>query len=144
MLTIPNTQFEQMIADAMDELPPHYAENMNNVAITWDYDPTPEQRHKMKLQAHQTLFGLYEGIPLTQRGAAYNLVLPDKITIFKHPILFASSTVEDVKKQVKHTLWHELAHHFGLDHEQIYAAEDRRRERDTEERGRAIADGASA
>lgn len=125
MLTIDDDHFERLIARAMDELPPKYAQNMNNVAITWEHEPTPEQREKMRLRSHETLFGLYEGIPLTSRGAGYNLVLPDKITIFKNPITHMAETLEDIKAQIKHTLWHELAHHFGLEHVHIYDAENR-------------------
>ncbi|HEX6462092.1 MAG TPA: metallopeptidase family protein [Candidatus Saccharimonadales bacterium] len=129
MLTIDDHQFETLIATVMDELPSKYAENMNNVAITWAEEPTLEQRQKMKLRSHETLFGLYEGIPLTQRGGGYNLVLPDKITIFKMPIISAVSSFEQLKAQVKHTLWHELAHHFGLEHVHIYEAEERYRQK---------------
>ncbi len=129
MLTIDDQQFEQLIAQVMDELPLKYAENMDNVAITWAEEPTPEQRQKMKLRMHETLFGLYEGIPLTQRGAGYNLVLPDKITIFKNPLVATTSSFEYLKAQIKHTLWHELAHHFGLDHGHIHKAEERYRQK---------------
>ncbi|MBL8159854.1 metallopeptidase family protein [Candidatus Saccharibacteria bacterium] len=126
MLEVSDKEFEQMIADAMDELPEHYAQEMNNVAITWDDEPTPHQREQLKLRCDQTLFGLYEGIPQTHRGAGYNLVLPDKITIFKLPMLAAVSTMEELRGQVKHTLWHELAHHFGLEHHRIHEIERQR------------------
>lgn len=134
IVTIENMQitdqdFEKLIANAMDELPAHYAENMNNVAVTYEDEPTPEQREKLKLRCHETLFGLYEGIPLPQRGAGYNLVLPDKITIFKNPLMRATHSQEHLKAQVKHTLWHELAHHFGLDHDKIHGLEGKHRDR---------------
>jgi predicted Zn-dependent protease with MMP-like domain len=66
-----------------------------------------------------TLYGLYEGIPLTQRTNNYSGVLPDKITIFRLPILAGASTRAEVVKQVKNTVWHEVAHHFGLAHDRI-------------------------
>lgn len=127
---VSDKEFEKLIADVMDELPEHYAKNMNNVAITYEDQPNAEQREKMNLRGSHTLLGLYEGIPLPQRGAGYMMVLPDKITLFKKPLIRASHSHESFKAQVKHTLWHELAHHFGLDHDKIYEAEDRRRERD--------------
>lgn len=104
---------------AFDELPQEYITNLNNVAVVWEYDPSPDQRRKMQLRDYQTLFGLYEGIPQPLRGAGYNLVLPDKITIFKNPIVHAFSGEREVKAQVKRTLWHEIAHHYGLGHDKI-------------------------
>lgn len=109
----------------MDELPQKYIHNMKNVAITYDDVPTSDQLEKLRLRCDQTLFGLYEGIPLTKRGAGYNLVLPDKITIFKKPILAFSRDVAGLKAQIKHTLWHEIAHHFGLDHDMIHSLEQK-------------------
>lgn len=121
MITVTDDRFEMMLNGAFDELPQDYITNLNNVAIVWEYDPTPVQRRKMQLREHQTLFGLYEGIPQPQRGAGYNLVLPDKITIFKNPICAASANQEQAKEQVQRTLWHEIAHHYGLDHAHIDA-----------------------
>ena len=123
MIEISDQQFEKLIADSMDELPEEYIRGMQNVAVTFADDPTPEQRHKQELRQDQTLYGLYEGIPLTKRGAGYNLVLPDKITIFKGPLAHASHDMVSLKAQVKHTLWHEIAHHFGLDHDRIHEIE---------------------
>lgn len=122
---ITDEQFADLIAGAMDEMPEHYAQEMNNVAITWDDQPSPEQRHKLQLRCNESLFGLYEGIPLPHRGAGYNLVLPDKITLFKLPLLQASHDQASLKANIKHTLWHELAHHFGLEHHRIHELERR-------------------
>lgn len=109
----------------MDELPEEYISRLNNVVVTYEDEPTPAQREKLKLRCDQSLFGLYEGIPLTKRGAGYNLVLPDKITIFKNPILVYSTDLVSFKKQVKHTLWHEIAHYYGLDHDRIHQLEQK-------------------
>lgn len=116
--------FESIIGEAMDRLPELYAKRMNNVGITWEYEPSAEQRQKLKLHCNQTLFGLYEGIPLTQRRSNYNLVLPDKITIFKNPLCASVQNIAQLKKQVYHTLWHEVAHHFGLNHKRIHELEE--------------------
>lgn len=115
-----------MLNQAFDELPQEYITNLSNVAVVWEYDPAPEQRRKMQLREYQTLFGLYEGIPQPQRGAGYNLVLPDKITIFKNPIVQAFTGEQAIKEQVKRTLWHEIAHHYGLDHDRIDELEHRK------------------
>lgn len=116
-------EFEDYIAQALDALPQRYQEKLNNVVIVAEDEPTPEQRHKLQLSNHQTLFGLYEGIPLTRRGNNYSLVLPDKITIFKLPIESQAMTSDEVKEQVRHTVWHEVAHFYGLDHIDIHARE---------------------
>lgn len=123
LMDISDEVFEKMIGEAMDTLPERFFNNANNVAVVYADDPTPEQREKLRLRCDQTLFGLYEGIPLTQRGSGYNLVLPDKITLFKNPMLHASRDIGDVRAQVKHTLWHEIAHHYGLDHDRIHQIE---------------------
>src|SRR5690606_29503089 len=105
------------------ELPEEYTSRLNNVLITYEDQPSAEQRVKLQLRGNESLFGLYEGIPLTKRGGGYNMVLPDKITIFKLPMLYASHDEESLKAQVKHTLWHEIAHYFGLDHDRIHEIE---------------------
>lgn len=123
MLTITDQEFEALINQSMDELPQEYIQRLNNVAIVYEDEPTAEQRRKLKLLCHETLFGLYEGIPLTKRDSGYNLVLPDKITLFKQSMLASSPDLASLKAQVKHTLWHEIAHFYGLDHERIHKIE---------------------
>lgn len=125
MIEISDKQFDAIISQAMDELPQEYISRLNNVAIVYENEPTPEQRKKLNLRCNETLFGLYEGIPLTKRNSAYNLVLPDKITIFKKPILAHSRNLNHFKAEVKHTLWHEIAHFFGLDHDRIHKLDGR-------------------
>lgn len=127
-MDISDEQFAVLIAEAMDELPEKYAGALDNVAVVYEDDPTSEQRELMKLRRNQTLFGLYQGIPQTSRGSGYNLVLPDKITIFKRPLEHASRDIHELKAHIKHTLWHEIAHHFGLDHDRIHELEDNHNE----------------
>lgn len=118
-----DAEFEELVNKALDKIPKLYQDNLNNVAITIADEPTPEQREKLKLRCDQTLFGLYEGIPLTHRGAGYNLVLPDRITIFKLPMCRVVNSMDELAEQVRHTLWHEIAHFYGLNHEQIHKLE---------------------
>lgn len=120
-MQLTNKEFDALIAHAMDDLPKEYIANLNNVAITYADDPTPEQLAKNNVGPGMILLGLYEGIPLTERGAGYNFVLPDKITLFKNPILSVTGTRERLYQQIKRTLWHEIAHHYGLNHDRIHA-----------------------
>lgn len=103
----------------MDELPQEYIKGLNNVVIVYADWPDEHQANKIGLRENNLLLGLYEGIPLTQRGSGYSFVLPDKITIFKHPILMVSHDEASLFEQVKRTLWHEIAHYYGLDHDRI-------------------------
>lgn len=119
-MEISDQEFEALITRAMDELPQAYIKRLDNVAITYADEPTPEQVYRMKIDNNHLLLGLYEGIPKTQR-VNYNLVLPDKITLFKRPILAVTSSQEELFEQIKRTLWHEIAHHYGLNHDDIDA-----------------------
>ena len=116
MQTLSDEQFDQLITRAMDELPQQYIRGLDNVAIVYADDPTPEQKEKMHLDNNHLLLGLYEGIPMTKRGAGYTFVLPDKITLFKHQIMAVSSNEATLFEQIKRTLWHEIAHFYGLNH----------------------------
>lgn len=116
MYELTDEQFDALITRAMDELPQEYIKGLDNVAIVMADDPTEEQKVKMKLREHTILLGLYEGIPLTQRGNGYTFVLPDKITLFKHSILRVVRNDEELFEQIKRTLWHEIAHYYGLNH----------------------------
>lgn len=120
MHKVSQEHFEDLVNRALDSLPKKYIERLNNVVIITEDNPSQEQRAKLHLHNGQTLFGLYEGIPLPQRGSGYNLVLPDKITIFKEPLEYSAHTEAQLAEAVRHTLWHEIAHFFGLQHDQIY------------------------
>lgn len=124
-MNISDTDFENLISRAMDELPQEYIANLDNVAITYADEPTPEQLTKQGVRRGQLLLGLYEGIPRIARGAGYNLVLPDKITLFKHPIVLVTHDEAELFEQIKRTLWHEIAHHYGLDHDRIHELENK-------------------
>lgn len=128
MVEIDDAAFEQMVAVGIDAIPEPYAGKLDNLAITWAYTPSPWQRVKARLRGGWTLFGLYEGIPKTQRGSNYSMVLPDKITIFKYPLASAASSEADLARMVRQTVWHEVAHHFGLSDSEIYTLEKRDRQ----------------
>jgi predicted Zn-dependent protease with MMP-like domain len=118
MIEISDEQFQELINTALQQLRGEHAKQIENVAILYEEDPTPEQRQTSRLQPYQTLLGLYEGVPLTKRQGMDRLY-PDKITLFKGPLSRRASSMDDLLEQIKHTLWHEIAHYYGLNHDQI-------------------------
>lgn len=124
-MNLSDEEFDQLISRAMDELPQEYIKGLDNVAIVYADDPDRYQLAKAHLAEHNLLLGLYEGIPLTKRGIGYNFVLPDKITLFKHPILAVVRSPAELFEQIKRTLWHEIAHYYGLDHDRIHELQRR-------------------
>jgi predicted Zn-dependent protease with MMP-like domain len=111
-------EFEKLIGEALDSLPKEFAEKLNNVIVTFETFPSPYQMWKMKIPPWGLLFGLYEGVPQTKRGIYYS-ALPDKITIFKYPILRVSSSPEEAKERIRRVVIHEIGHHFGLSDEEL-------------------------
>jgi predicted Zn-dependent protease with MMP-like domain len=99
-------RFEELVAEALDEVPVELLEYMDNVVILVEDDPPPGETE---------LLGLYEGHALTERGWSYAGVLPDRITIYRRPILRICDNDEDVVEEVAVTVVHEIAHHFGID-----------------------------
>lgn len=124
MQPVSDDEFDQLIQRAMGELPQEYIKGLDNVAITYADEPTPEQLIANHVGPNQLLLGLYEGIPQTSRfSTSYSGVLPDKITIFKHPIMLVTYNSVSFFEQIKRTLWHEIAHHYGLNHDRIHVLE---------------------
>lgn len=102
MIDVDQERFEQLVADALDSLPPDLARYMDNVAVVVEDEA-----------AGQPLLGLYEGIPLTRRWG-YAGATPDRITIYRRPICAMSRSEEEVAEQVRRTVVHEVGHHFGI------------------------------
>jgi len=122
MIEITEQEFQELINQALLSLPGVHAKGIKNVAILYEEEPTPEQRAKTNLKSHQTLLGLYEGVPLPERQG-HQPLFPDKITLFKGPLTRQAKSLEDLKKEIRHTLWHEIAHYYGLDHKAIHGLE---------------------
>lgn len=118
MIEVSEEKFQELINHALEELPGEHVKNIENVAILYEDFPTPRQREELALRNDQTLLGLYEGIPLSQRQGMTR-ILPDKITLFRGPLCMRANTEDELKEEIKHTLWHEIAHYYGLDHKQI-------------------------
>lgn len=117
--------FEQLVSEGIDAIPERFLGQLQNVAIVTAKQPTNAQLRA--IHKGSTLLGLYEGIPLAVRGDYYGLgeILPDKITIFKEPILEeAGGNPERVRDIVRDTVWHEMAHYFGYTDAEIEKRED--------------------
>ena len=114
-------KFEQLVAEALDDLPPFFQEKLDNVEVLVQPWPTPHELRSVGLSRGHMLLGLYSGVPLTERTHAYNLVPPDTITLFQGPIeLVAGSDHEAIREQVRHTVVHEIAHYFGISDERLH------------------------
>ncbi|MHB1130780.1 MAG: metallopeptidase family protein [Chloroflexota bacterium] len=111
--------FERLVAEALDSLPERFRRRLSNVDVVVEDEPTPEQQAASGVPADETLFGLYEGLPLTARTSGYSMVLPDKITIFRGPLERYCRTRREMRAEVRQTVMHELAHHFGIDDERL-------------------------
>lgn len=118
-------RFEELVNEGIEAIPKEFLEKLENVEIIVEEEPTTEQLRKLKIRRGFFLFGLYEGVPKTKRWG-YSQVLPDKITIFKNPIEKGARSEEEIKKIVRDTVWHEIAHHFGMDEKRVKEAESRR------------------
>ena len=103
-------RFEELVAEALDEVPPELLKLMDNVVVLVEDEPEGDEQ----------LLGLYEGYALTTRGWDYGGVLPDRITIYRNPTLRICDTEQDVIDEVATTVVHEIAHHFGIDDERLH------------------------
>jgi len=119
-------EFEKMVNSGIAAIPKRFLRKLDNVAIVIEDEPTLNQKEKLHLRHGWTLFGLYEGVPQIRRGANYGSVLPDKITIFRKPIIEAARDAEHIQEIVKNTVWHEIAHHFGMNEAEVRQSEERR------------------
>jgi predicted Zn-dependent protease with MMP-like domain len=113
-MTLSNEQFEELVGEALDSLPENFKDRMNNVAILVEDFPSKEQTKKLHLGSEYALFGLYEG-HIQSKRLNFGPVLPDKITIFRKPILQSCATFVECRQRVTNTVRHEIAHHFGSD-----------------------------
>lgn len=121
----PADRFQALVIEAIDSLPARFRGAMTNIAIVVEDDPTPAQLAEVEIEPPDTLYGLYEGIPLPERQWNHGNVLPDKITLFRIPILEDSQDDDDVVVGIGETLIHEVGHYFGLDEEEIMEIEEK-------------------
>ncbi len=124
--------FEKLIVESFALLPERIRERVSNVAILVEDEPKDEVREKEELADNETLLGYYHGVPLVERGSDYGvgMTLPDTITLYQFPIEDeAGESSEEVRRVIAETLWHEVAHHFGMDEEEVSAREAARERR---------------
>src|SRR3982750_94559 len=105
-MQISDDEFENYLNEAIAAIPKPYNKHLQNVAFLLEDYPSEEQRVRLNLYPNETLYGLYEGVPLPMRNGSLKL-LPDKITLFKHPLLAASTTKQQLRHNIGHTVWHE-------------------------------------
>jgi predicted Zn-dependent protease with MMP-like domain len=122
MEIISDQHFQELIDRAFDSLPKTHRDNVKNVAILFADVPSLEQRRELQLRHDQTLLGLYQGTPLSQRQGQ-QMTLPDRITLFKLPLLSQAHNEHELQEAIRHTLWHEIAHYYGLNHTDIHKLE---------------------
>lgn len=122
-------EFHQLVDEAVASIPEQFLQKLDNVAVVVEDLPTPNQLQKLRARGERGfLLGLYEGVPQTKRRH-YGVggQLPDKITIFRRPLQAISRTKGDLMIRVRKTVIHEIAHHFGIDEEQVREAEKKRK-----------------
>lgn len=112
--------FADLVGEALDGLPAEIQAWLDNVEVVVEDWPSRQQLAQLGLRGGTTLLGLYEGIPKTSRSSNYGLVLPDKVTIFRGPILGIAYTEDTARAQVRQTVVHELAHHFGISDDRLH------------------------
>jgi predicted Zn-dependent protease with MMP-like domain len=121
--------FDQIVEQAFRRIPARFRRRMQNVAVVVEDEPSVRQLQRSRVQSNTTLLGLYEGRPLASRSVWDAFVLPDRITIFQGPHERMARNREDLERLVEQTLWHEIAHHFGMNEREVQAAERLRRMR---------------
>jgi predicted Zn-dependent protease with MMP-like domain len=118
--------FEKIVEEGIKAIPERFLEKLDNVDIVIEDEPTSYQLRKLRARKNSIIFGLYEGVPQTKRWH-YGQVLPDKITIFKKPIEKIARSEKEIQEIVKNTVWHEIAHHFGMDEKRVRETEYQRK-----------------
>jgi len=114
-------RFYLLVQQVVSSLPADVKSLLENVAIVVESEPSVDQRRDNHLAREDDLFGLYQGIPQSERGSGYSMVLPDRITIFMGPLQRACETRADLEEQVRITVLHELGHHLGFDEDGLDA-----------------------
>ena len=124
MINVTDEEFGEIVEAAVHDIPDRFAKHLANVAFITDNVPSGQQLEVGGiLHGNVTLLGLYQGVPLPKRGNGYSGMVPDVITIFKQPHEMMAASLDNLKTSVHQTVWHEVAHYFGLDHGQIHALE---------------------
>lgn len=112
-------EFEALVVRALTDLPAEFRNKLENIDVVVEERPTRRQLAKSGIRRSWTLLGLYEGVPHTRRTGAYNMVLPDRVTLFQEPIEANCRSEEEIAQAIKRVVCHEIAHHFGIDDDSL-------------------------
>lgn len=118
-MRVPPEEFEALVEQALEGLPEEFAELLENVAVMVEEEPDPETLEALGMEPGDELFGLYQGVPLADRDTYYQAALPDRVLIYRGPILRHCGNRRQVIREVRDTVVHELGHHFGLDEDDM-------------------------
>jgi predicted Zn-dependent protease with MMP-like domain len=118
-------RFTRLVEEALQEIPRRFREAMKNVAVIVEDEPAPDILAEMEIDPPDSLFGLYQGTPLTERGWGYGNALPDRISIYQRPIEDECEDDEDIRDCVAETVIHEFGHYFGMSEEEIEEIEEK-------------------
>ena len=121
-MVLSRQEFRRLVSQAIASLPPQVIERLQNVEVVVNDWPTREELTMAGIEPPETLFGLYTGTPLTERGTSYGMVLPDKITLYQRSIEEVCRTKRQVQEQIRTTLMHEIGHYFGLSEDELEEA----------------------
>ncbi len=122
-------RFEELVRQALDTLPEEIAQRIDNVDVEVEDWATPQVLTSARVGRGRTLLGLYQGVPLTKRNSGYNMVPPDRITIFQGPLERMATDDDDLVRRVRDVVVHEVAHHFGISDERLREIETAKRQR---------------
>jgi len=112
-------EFESLVAKALEELPEEFAGLLDNVVVLVEEEPDPEDLEALEMEPGEELFGLYQGTNLLERDSFYSGALPDRILIYRGPILRHCESRREVVREVRDTVIHELGHYFGMEEDQM-------------------------
>jgi predicted Zn-dependent protease with MMP-like domain len=118
-------RFQQLVEDAINEIPRRFRKEMRNVAVVVEDEPSPELLEEMEMEPGDTLFGLYQGTPLPERSWGFGNALPDRISIYQKPTEEACENDDEIRDCVAETVIHEFGHYFGMSEEQIEEIEEK-------------------
>ncbi len=118
-------RFTQLVEEALAEIPRRFRREMKNVAVVVEGEPSQELLDEMEIEPEDTLFGLYQGTPLPERGWSFGNALPDRISIYQTPIEEACADDEEIRDCIAETVIHEFGHYFGMSEEEIEEIEEK-------------------
>ncbi|MEN3340319.1 MAG: hypothetical protein V7647_3995 [Acidobacteriota bacterium] len=118
-------RFTQLVEAALDQIPRRFRAAMKNVAVIVEDEPSPQILAEMEIEPPDSLFGLYHGTPLPERGWSYGNVLPDRISIYQRPIEESCEDDEEIRDCVAETVIHEFGHYFGMNEDEIEEIEEK-------------------